>query len=267
MIVMRPFDQSIIPSIKPSINQSFSMTMSPQSVEMNQTVNPSINPSITPVSDSDSEYETLLNSGEQSVDTPTNQSNNHSASLVYPILYPVSLLSYPHVSTQVSSSVDPPTALSGRANQRYDSRGRRFICGAVPFRVCEDGQIELLCIRGLTSPVDDFIFPKGGWETFESESECASRECLEEAGCCGPLIAHLGHADVQSNKGKQARLAMYLMQVETVYDKWADQDTRERRWLTMTETDTMIQRKEMREMLERAKTAIRLTFEQKNEKQ
>jgi 8-oxo-dGTP pyrophosphatase MutT (NUDIX family) len=39
------------------------------------------------------------------------------------------------------------------------------------------------------SKATDWILPKGGWERFESATECAFRETLEEAGVFGPLLA------------------------------------------------------------------------------
>lgn len=48
---------------------------------------------------------------------------------------------------------------------------------------------------------DDYIFPKGGWNSNESESEAAARECLEEAGITGRIEKNLGVFEFVSPKG------------------------------------------------------------------
>lgn len=206
----------------------------------------SSNHSASPSSDSDSESDFhLLN----------NQSKNSESAATQ--LFDQPLLPHPHVHYEPSSlSSTPAPALTGRAHQRYDSLHRRLICGAVPFAIQSDGSVRLLCIRGRDSPLDDFIFPKGGWEDFESEVECAHRECLEEAGCKGIMVAHIGECLVQSAKGKLGRLSMFLMQLTTEFESWSDQHRRERKWLTFSQAEQSISRTEMQEMLRRAQLAI-----------
>lgn len=63
----------------------------------------------------------------------------------------------------------------GRENQRYEDGSTRLIAGSVPI----DSEGNILMITSSKKP-DDWIFPKGGWETDETCEEASIRETLEE---------------------------------------------------------------------------------------
>ena len=169
---------------------------------------------------------------------------------------------------QLPSPPSLPT-LTGRTNQRYHDN-RRLICGCVPFRLLppptpsQPPTLHLLTLRSLTSAAtntSDWIFPKGGWESFETATECAARESMEEAGVSGRLVAGLGEVEVGKESkgargGKRGRMWMWLMQVECEYEDWNDRACRERRWMSIEEARRCIQRVEMKVILERAERML-----------
>ena len=175
------------------------------------------------------------------------------------------MLPPPHIR-QLPSPPSLPT-LTGRTNQRYHDN-RRLICGCVPFRLISPPPthpshpptLQLLILRSFSSAAtntSDWIFPKGGWESFETATECAARESMEEAGVSGRLVGGLGEVEVGKGSkgavgGKRGRMWMWLMQVECEYEDWNDRACRERRWMTVDEARRCIQRAEMKVMLDRA---------------
>ena len=177
--------------------------------------------------------------------------------------HPLPLLPPPH-TVHLPLAPSPPT-LTGRTHQRYHN-GQRLVCGAIPFILSPPPSPPsplLLTLRSLPPPLPgggapigaeacgEWIFPKGGWESFESGEQCAAREVMEEGGVEGRLVLDLGAVDVRSGKGKRGRLSMWAMQVERVYERWNDRERRERRWMTMGEARALVRRAEMREMLSR----------------
>lgn len=66
-------------------------------------------------------------------------------------------------------------ARRGRLNQTWDG-DTRLVAGCLP--VMPDGRVVL--IRSVKR--DDWILPKGGWESDETAEEAAVREAYEEAG-------------------------------------------------------------------------------------
>eukprot|EP00053_Salpingoeca_punica_P015183 m.139023 g.139023 ORF g.139023 m.139023 type:complete len:156 (-) comp16645_c0_seq2:2456-2923(-) len=116
-----------------------------------------------------------------------------------------------------------------RTKQRYID-GCRCIAGVVPFREREDGQVEVLCISNCRG--DEFILPKGGWETDETAPEAAIRECYEEAGLRGHCVYELGEYAWTSSKGKTQRQWFYAMRVTEELAQWPETE-RTRRWLLL----------------------------------
>ena len=177
------------------------------------------------------------------------------------------MLPPPH--TRLLPSPPALPTLTGRTNQRYHD-DRRLICGSVPFRLVSAADsshpplVQLLTLRSLTSAAtntSDWIFPKGGWESFETATECAARESMEEAGVSGRLVGGLGEVEVGKTSkgavgGKRGRMWMWLMQVECEYEDWNDRACRERRWMSVEEARRSIQRAEMKVILERAERLL-----------
>eukprot|EP00455_Lapot_gusevi_P057442 TRINITY_DN9792_c0_g1_i3.p1 TRINITY_DN9792_c0_g1~~TRINITY_DN9792_c0_g1_i3.p1 ORF type:complete len:159 (+),score=28.69 TRINITY_DN9792_c0_g1_i3:92-568(+) len=140
------------------------------------------------------------------------------------------------------------TARVGREKQRWDG-DIRLVCGCVPFRV-NNNQIEILLVR--SQKKDQWIFPKGGWENDETAEEAALRECHEEAGVVGEIVAPLFAADIFSRQRVPVRLHAFLMKVTQQLDVYAEQGERSRQWFPLHEAQNMITREEMLMMLRTA---------------
>lgn len=69
----------------------------------------------------------------------------------------------------------------GRDKQRYDGRTRLLACVVVTRPTTSTAGREVLLISS-AKHADEWILPKGGWESDESVVECALREADEEAG-------------------------------------------------------------------------------------
>jgi len=145
---------------------------------------------------------------------------------------------------------------SDRTHQRYDANKVRLVVAAVPYRfeVADDPtSVRVLVVSSSKQP--DFVFPKGGWESFESASEGAARETYEEAGVCkfvwrgwpsrnnhlliflvlmwqvrGPITAELGSTPFKSSGGSLCILHGFMLRVTEVLQKYPEK-SRERRWV------------------------------------
>jgi len=109
-------------------------------------------------------------------------------------------------------------------------------------------QVSILLVR--SSKNDYWIFPKGGWENFESSEQAAQRECLEEAGVQGEIIAELGTYS-WSKKAKHSRLTSYLLQVTIQHESFAE-EYRDRAWCPIEYVRFFVQREEAKYFLEKA---------------
>jgi 8-oxo-dGTP pyrophosphatase MutT (NUDIX family) len=166
-----------------------------------------------------------------------------------------------HVRIKSVESLASPVApsLTGRQSNRYDGK-YRLVCGVIPFKIetvpvfdkdqnqiASENQVYILLVR--SSKNDYWIFPKGGWENFESSEQAAQRECLEEAGVEGEIIAELGNYS-WSKKAKHSRLTSYLLQVTVQHESFAE-DYRDRVYCPVQFVRFFVQREEAKYFLER----------------
>mmetsp|Transcript_8070 Transcript_8070/g.11527 ORF Transcript_8070/g.11527 Transcript_8070/m.11527 type:complete len:458 (-) Transcript_8070:89-1462(-) len=99
---------------------------------------------------------------------------------------------------------------NGRDLQRFDSNKRtnqpiRLTTGCVP--VMADGKVLLVS----SSRKEEWILPKGGWESDESMELSALRECFEESGVLGTLGPRLTDVEYETRKAKKRRLELQAL--------------------------------------------------------
>jgi diphosphoinositol-polyphosphate diphosphatase len=93
----------------------------------------------------------------------------------------------------------------GRSLQRWLLHSQteslvREVAGCIP--ITRDGRIVLVS----ASRKNEWILPKGGWDSDETKEECAVRETYEEGGLLGKLGSCLAPIDYESGKSKKRRL-------------------------------------------------------------
>jgi 8-oxo-dGTP pyrophosphatase MutT (NUDIX family) len=117
---------------------------------------------------------------------------------------------------------------------------------AVPFRVLDDGRVEILLIRRKDKP---WGIPKGGVEPGRKLRDAALNEAAEEAGIHGELLDEpLGDFVYQKQKG-ELLVTVYGMRVTQMDEFWPEQPVRERRWFSIEEALTLIGRKQIQPMI------------------
>jgi 8-oxo-dGTP pyrophosphatase MutT (NUDIX family) len=80
---------------------------------------------------------------------------------------------------------------------------------------------------------DRWIVPKGRIERGSSPAQCAVDEAFEEAGVRGVLSSNepVGVFGFKS-RGRERALAVFLLEVRHVHDRWPEEALRRRRWLS-----------------------------------
>jgi ADP-ribose pyrophosphatase YjhB (NUDIX family) len=96
---------------------------------------------------------------------------------------------------------------NGRDHQRFDNDAKtgdliRLTTGSVP--IMKDGRILLVS----SSRKEEWILPKGGWESDENIEVSALRETYEEGGILGTLGPQLKAINYETRKAKKRRLEM-----------------------------------------------------------
>lgn len=148
----------------------------------------------------------------------------------------------------------------GRQFQRYNSYGGRLVVGCIPYRFKYDDKgkndsnnqtvdVEVLVITSQKN--NSMMFPKGGWESDESEDEAASREAWEEAGVQGRLDESLGKWLYKSKRyGVLYEGIMFPLKVTEELTYWPEMEVRRRKWVTVAEAREGCRDSWMREALE-----------------
>jgi len=117
---------------------------------------------------------------------------------------------------------------------------------AVPFRILDDGRIEILLIRRKDKP---WGVPKGGVDPGRTLRDTALNEAAEEAGLHGELLAEsLGEFMYRKQKG-ELLVTVYAMRVKTMDEHFLEEDSRERGWVVIEEAISVVGRKELQPMI------------------
>jgi len=117
---------------------------------------------------------------------------------------------------------------------------------AVPFRVLEDGRIEILLIRRKDKP---WGVPKGGVDPGRTLRDTALNEAAEEAGLHGELLPEPLGEFMYQKQFVELLVSVYAMRVKEMDEHFLEEDIRERRWVGIEEAVGMVGRKELQPMI------------------
>ncbi len=124
---------------------------------------------------------------------------------------------------------------------------------AVPFRD-RAGTVEICLIT--TIRTGRWTVPKGFIDPGATAPETAVKEAREEAGIHGRVVGGpVGYYDI-SKQGGRYRVAVYLMRVDRVDDRWEEQALRQRRWASVRRAEKLLAGRPVEAMFRRALTHI-----------
>ncbi|KAF3914236.1 hypothetical protein AA313_de0203793 [Arthrobotrys entomopaga] len=152
-------------------------------------------------------------------------------------------------SQSSSSAHRPMESRVGRTKQRYGNDGSRLVAGIVPLSA---DKTKVLIVESTRKP-NNWVLPKGGWETDEDTAEAAAqREAWEEAGITGKVTKSLGH--IRDNRSSvKAMYIFFEMVVTEELTEWPEMKKRKRKWVTYKEAaEKFGSRSEMLEALDQS---------------
>ncbi|KAK3387128.1 NUDIX hydrolase domain-like protein [Podospora didyma] len=144
---------------------------------------------------------------------------------------------------------------TGRAKQRYNTKGERLVAGVVPLSADKNYVLLIQSTRR-----KGWVLPKGGWETDEECNAAAEREAWEEAGILITIDYDLGEIKEtrppkkHSSKDKERSLyQFYEGTVVSEEEDWPEKEKRERKWFTFADASELLKdRPELLTALERS---------------
>jgi 8-oxo-dGTP pyrophosphatase MutT (NUDIX family) len=111
---------------------------------------------------------------------------------------------------------------------------------AVPFRVGEDGGIEVLLIR--RRPNGAWGIPKGVIDPGHTALEAAAIEAVEEAGVEGDLLPPALGSFEYAKFGRTCHVEVFSLRVTLVHDRYDEERLRERKWFALPEAVRRVRR-------------------------
>lgn len=115
--------------------------------------------------------------------------------------------------------------------------------GVVPYRI-QDGKVEILLIT--SSKRKHWGIPKGWIEPRMTAADSAAKEAREEAGILGTVITPAVGAYEHRKWGFPCRVDVFLMQVETLLEQWAEANKRDRKWLNVSAAIKQVRQAELK---------------------
>jgi phosphohistidine phosphatase len=125
---------------------------------------------------------------------------------------------------------------------------------ALPFR-WRDGTLEFCLIT--SSQKAHWAFPKGVIDPGETEVETALKEAHEEAGLSGAIVGEPLGSYRYVKWGRDLHVTVHLMLVTAAADHWDEAARRDRRWADANEARRLIDRAELRQLLDVAVERIK----------
>ena len=100
-----------------------------------------------------------------------------------------------------------------------------------------------------------WVFPKGGIEDGMTAADTAAQEAFEEAGLIGrPLPDPIGRYRTPKIRPPliwTVEVALYTMRIDSVLDRWIEEDQRQRRFVTLEEARGLMDEPEMLALAEK----------------
>lgn len=100
----------------------------------------------------------------------------------------------------------------------------------IPYRI-QNGQIEVMVITSSTGK--RWVIPKGLIEPDMTPQDSAAKEAWEEAGLLGKVFPDLLGTYEYQKSGYTCQVEVFLLQVQTVLDKWPEASSRKRQWVSI----------------------------------
>lgn len=116
----------------------------------------------------------------------------------------------------------------------------------IPYRI-QNGQIEVMVITSSTGK--RWVIPKGLIEPDMTPQDSAAKEAWEEAGLLGKVFPDLLGTYEYQKSGYICQVEVFLLQVQTVLDKWPEASCRKRQWVTIPKAIKRVNEPELKLIL------------------
>lgn len=136
----------------------------------------------------------------------------------------------------------------------------RYQCGALPFWITEDGEVQVLLVT--TCGRRDWIIPKGWPIRNLTAGATAAQEAYEEAGLLGAIVGEEPIGFYRYEKRRNSRKAaihevsVFLFAVERQIHKWPEKRERETRWFAPAEASALVAQAGLSDILQTATSHI-----------
>jgi 8-oxo-dGTP pyrophosphatase MutT (NUDIX family) len=109
---------------------------------------------------------------------------------------------------------------------------------AIPFRK-RNGEVEYCLITSSSQPTL-WTIPKGTIEPGDTAAITALKEAEEEAGLQGRVVGECQGTFTYRKNGQLLNVAVFLMQVDKVLDRWDESHIRKRQWVSEPEAVSIL---------------------------
>lgn len=118
---------------------------------------------------------------------------------------------------------------------------------AVPYRIDEGGQVQVLLIRRFDRP--DWGIPKGKIEPGQTARQAAAMEAREEAGLEGQLSERSIGQFLYQKSGRDYHVEVFLMQVTAEHEDYLEKSFRQRQWFDRETAARTVGRETLRHLI------------------
>lgn len=116
----------------------------------------------------------------------------------------------------------------------------------IPYRI-QNGQIEVMVITSSTGK--RWVIPKGLIEPDMTPQDSAAKEAWEEAGLLGKVFPDLLGTYEYHKSGYTCQVEVFLLQVQTVLEKWPESSCRKRQWVSIPKAIKRVNEPELKMIL------------------